>query len=46
MMLPQQAVGASKAAPNKAKKLKKEECDESPQAMVIEVKVALKNPKG
>ena len=38
----QQAVGASKAAPDKAKKSKKAEGDESPYVTVIAAKAALK----
>ena len=41
-MLPQQAAGADKATPDKSKKLKKAEGDESTHAMVIAVKAALK----
>ena len=37
----QQAVGASKATPDKSKKLKKAEGDEFPQAAVIAAKAAL-----
>ena len=38
----QQAVGAGKATPDKAKKLKKAEGDETPQATIIAAKAALK----
>ena len=38
---PQQAVGASKAAPDKASKLKKAEGDDSPPAVVVAAKAAL-----
>ncbi len=40
---PQKAVGAGKAAPDKAKKLKKAEGDESPHAIVLAAKAALKD---
>ena len=38
---PQQAVGAGKDAPDKAKKLKKAEGDKSPHAAVVAAKAAL-----
>jgi hypothetical protein len=43
--IPQQAVGAGKSAPDKAKKLKKAEDEESPQAAIVTGKAVLDRAK-